>query len=582
VACCFGSTNLKPVYESLKSAYPGMEFIVCGDDDQFKKVNAGRNAAEALAKQAGIPVVFPVFESLEGEPTDFNDLHQREGIGAVRRQVITAGWNEPGELIVVQQSAPYPLDVLPGEIGAAVKEVSGFVQCPVAMSAQSALAAISTACQGHYDVEREKDGGLSGPVSLYMLCIAGSGERKSHSDKQFSECFREFIDRKLMEIQPEEDKFKAALHIWNAKVSGIKAKITQLTKDGKATGDKEKELERLVASEPQPPQKPDFFMEDVTPEAVCHSLAKEWPSAAAWSAEAGAFFNSHGMRSGSLVNLLSMFNKFWSGEPYACKRRGEGGTFTVKGARLAASLLVQEETLRSFFDETKGLSRGTGFMARFLIAWPESLMGSRMYQEPPKGLPATTAFNKRILETLGQPFNVNKAGHLTPETVRFSPDGKAAWIEIHNSIEYELRQFGGLRDISDVASKAAENVARLAALFHIFSGNPPGGISADHTKRAAAVIAWHLNEARRFFEELCIDEGTQQAMKVDQWLIDHCRANGTNQISRPELQRYGPARDGNSLTDALESLEDADRVKVKKIGRKKWVVMNPFLLEQGQ
>ena len=43
-------------------------------------------------------------------------------------------------------------------------------------------------------------------------------------------------------------------------------------------------------------------------------------------------------------------------------------SFTVRGARLTITLQVQEATLRSFFDRSGGLARGTGFLARFLLA----------------------------------------------------------------------------------------------------------------------------------------------------------------------------------------------------------------------
>lgn len=50
-------------------------------------VNLGREKALAAAEKHDAKVAFPVFQSLEGRPTDFNDLQAREGRAAVRRQV---------------------------------------------------------------------------------------------------------------------------------------------------------------------------------------------------------------------------------------------------------------------------------------------------------------------------------------------------------------------------------------------------------------------------------------------------------------------------------------------------------------
>jgi hypothetical protein len=59
----------------------------------------------------------------------------------------------------------------------------------------------------------------------------------------------------------------------------------------------------------------------------------------------------------------------------------------LHGARGAADdgLQIQEPTLRSFFDKISGaLARGTGFLARFLVAWPESTQGTRQIHRSPR------------------------------------------------------------------------------------------------------------------------------------------------------------------------------------------------------
>ncbi len=59
-----------------------------------------------------------------------------------------------------------------------------------------------------------------------------------------------------------------------------------------------------------------------------------------------------------------------------------------------------------------------------------------------------------------------------------------------------------LYDVRDVASKSADNAARLAALFHVFTHSADGSIDADSFESASSIVAWHLNESRRFFGEV--------------------------------------------------------------------------------
>lgn len=53
----------------------------------IKIVNGGREKALAAAAEFGAQAVFPRFTSLSGGPTDFNDLHAREGLAVVRKQI---------------------------------------------------------------------------------------------------------------------------------------------------------------------------------------------------------------------------------------------------------------------------------------------------------------------------------------------------------------------------------------------------------------------------------------------------------------------------------------------------------------
>ncbi|ENW4943604.1 toprim domain-containing protein [Salmonella enterica] len=86
---CFDSGNLPIVAgmlaESLASRDQQATIIIAGDDDRWKPKNAGKKKAEQAAEVCKGLVAMPVFQSLVDKPTDFNDLHAREGLEAVRR-----------------------------------------------------------------------------------------------------------------------------------------------------------------------------------------------------------------------------------------------------------------------------------------------------------------------------------------------------------------------------------------------------------------------------------------------------------------------------------------------------------------
>lgn len=79
VLVCFDRTNLLTVAEQIRPSTPGIEIVICADNDQFGKTNDGVIDAKRAGNAIGAKVLVPQFASLEGEPTDFNDMFTREG-----------------------------------------------------------------------------------------------------------------------------------------------------------------------------------------------------------------------------------------------------------------------------------------------------------------------------------------------------------------------------------------------------------------------------------------------------------------------------------------------------------------------
>jgi putative DNA primase/helicase len=158
-----------------------------------------------------------------------------------------------------------------------------------------------------------------------------------------------------------------------------------------------------------------------------------------------------------------------------------------------------------------------------------------------------------------------------------TPEAKAAWVEYHNAIESELSSGGELFDVRDVASKSADNAARLAALFQMFDGTG-GAIGLAAFESASLIAAWHLHESRRFFGELAQPAELVDVVRLDEWLIRHCQQSQTNLVSTRDAQRLGPIRDKEKLTIALRELHELDRVKVLQEARRKIIMVNPALV----
>ncbi|WP_323031559.1 toprim domain-containing protein [Brachymonas denitrificans] len=85
VAVAFNAGNLQAVAQALHERHPGLQIIVAADDDHATPGNPGMAKAQQAALSVGGAVAVPLFHA--GRPagaTDFNDLHQFQGLAAVR------------------------------------------------------------------------------------------------------------------------------------------------------------------------------------------------------------------------------------------------------------------------------------------------------------------------------------------------------------------------------------------------------------------------------------------------------------------------------------------------------------------
>jgi Protein of unknown function (DUF3987)/Bifunctional DNA primase/polymerase, N-terminal len=486
-------------------------------------------------------------------------------------------WHVPLPLIVDTASDAYPVDALPGVIGVAVREVEAFVQCPAALAACSALSVLSLSAQGLANVRRGL--GLEGPIGLYFLPIAGSGDRKSECDRRFAAVVHAWEAEQVVLVEPEAANYRAALAAWEAEREAVLLQVKHARKKGESTEEARSELARLERERPTPVRIPRLLLESETQESLAWNLARPdgWPIGGLLSSEAGIVFGGHSMREDSRMRTLALFNKLWSGEPYRVSRR-TSESFTVVGARLTVGLAVQPEAIQSFSDDSHGLARGSGFLARFLIAWPPSRQGTRFYRKAPLDWPALSAFERRLRELLDTPLNFNERGELEPPPIDLEPPAFDVWRGFHDTVERELRLGGEMTAVDDTASKAAENVARLAALFHLFEHGTEGHVSVAHVTAASRIVTWHLYEARRVLNGLTLSKGLSAAAKLNDWLTRICRERRIDRLPMREVMQFGPnsLRRKLDLQAALAELLETHRVRLED----NIIVVNPALLAE--
>jgi hypothetical protein len=486
-------------------------------------------------------------------------------------------WPDPEPLFEpAEAERPYPLDALPPIIAEAVRQYQAYGQQPLPLVACSALGSASLAAQGLVDVVRDRN--LVGPISLHIAAIAVSGERKTSADRIFNKSIREWMSERREALQPAADKARAELLAWEAERDGLLNKIKRVAgANGEDAGaDVARRKQRLTELERMRPRQsilPSMFYEDTNAARLAVDLAEGWPSASIWSDEAGLVIGSHGMNDDNLMGFIGLLNRLWDGNEFD-RSRLTTKSANIRGRRLTVSLMMQPIVLTRLLRASGGASRSMGWIARTLLAWPASTIGSRLYRDAVE-MPALDAFDRRMRELLNLELPVQGAGMvLIPSSLSLSRSAFRVWRSLHDEVEAELSRVGEFASVPDIGAKIAENAARIAGMFHVVTQGPEGSVDLATMEGAAAVAIWHLNEARRVVGATKTPQDIADAVLLLEWWRSR---QPENQIEPRDILRLGPPplREKERRDAAIKILTEKHWASLVKIGIADRLVLNP-------
>ena len=393
---------------------------------------------------------------------------------------------------IVNNFDNFPIFRLPRRLQRAALALHYKVKAPIPICVISILAAASIACSAGHRVTRFN--GLDSNIALFLLAIAASGERKTTCDNLASRALVEVEKMLLDAFNKETVAFDAAFASWKALRSGLTAALKRAAASENDTQELELRLAEIFANEPVKPVLGSILLNDITPEALVEHLAHT-SCAGLFSNEAGAIFRSKTM------NNLGVLNIAWDGGSIRVNRKNQP-PLIVDAATLTMCLMVQPEVLQTFLATKGENARTSGFLARILMCYPISTQGQRFEEltdfDYSADLDEFQAWTKSLLLSA-----IDDSGHLKSQKkhLDFTPPAKERCRDYHNLIESHLQPIGQLADVRDAASKIGENMARLAAIFHL-ANDEIGDITVETTDNAIAVSDYFLSEFKRLFGQV--------------------------------------------------------------------------------
>lgn len=530
----------------------GRHAILWADNDE-----AGGKYADTVAKHLralGCTVERVDVDALglpeHGDVVDWLQEHAVEELDALA--LVPAGEHElqgsaPEPLRrPVPPPEPYPFDELGPVLQPAAESLRRVIQAPDAVCGASILAAASLATQALADVEID---GRTIPLSLWMLTVAESGERKSAVDTEAMRAARDHEKQLAKSHEAEMEAHAAALDEWEARCTAAKAKAKKSQGAGLAGA------LRAIGPAPPAPLVPRVTVADFTAEGLAKLLAIGQPTVGAFTDEAALVFGGHGMTKETVTRTAGTLCKLWDSGTLDRVRALDGAT-KLHGRRLALHLLAQPVIAeRALSDDVLA---GQGFLARCLLAWPESTAGTRPYQA--ESLRDDAAL-ERLAHRLGElhraplPLADGERQELQPRPLRLTVEAKAAWIQLHDAVEVGMRPGGGFATVKPWASKTPEQALRIAGVLALLESSGAQQIDADTIGRAAELALWHLSEAARLAGTAQVSPEVRDAEALLGW----CHETGRTLLYSRDALRLGPARirEREAFTQAMGELERA-------------------------
>ena len=433
----------------------------------------------------------------------------------------------------------FPIDAL-GPLKDAALAIQSKTQAPIAICAQSVLAAATLAVQAHIDVELP--GGGVKPVVNMFVSIAESGERKTSVDKIALAPVREIEALWNREHRQQKADYQNRHAAWKQARGGVKK--TGMTEVTTALGQ--------FGMEPEEPPHPMLICSDVTPEALVMHLEKGRPMAGVFTAEGGILVGGAAFSDESRMRTAALLNQLWDGEPIRRLRIGTGTSF-LPGKRCCAHIMMQQVVADRLLGDS--MLDGMGMLARMLIVAPESTAGSRLFKaDAAQNAPILQAYNRTINALLvKEPETHDIFGReLSPRMLPLDADAKEAWVAFHDQCERAIRPNGELVTIKAFAAKLAEHAGRLAAV-----------LAAYHNLHVASVPLWAMECGIQLAGHYAMEmrrlhggASTPLSLRQAQRLLDWWQRRGEPILHLANIYQLGPVelRGGKQAREVVKVL----------------------------
>lgn len=417
----------------------------------------------------------------------------------------------------VPEAEPYPTEAL-GGLRPVVEAIQEHTRAPVAICAQSVLGALALVGQAHANVLLPT--GQAKPLSLFLLTVAASGERKSAVDGYALQPIYQRENELRASYVVEKASFDEAQELFETRRSQAKAELKGASKKGKFDAAAVEADFRALGAPPQGALLSILVCPEPTFEGYVKLTAVGHPALGLFSAEGGGFIGGFGMSSEQRLKTAAGISSVWDGDPIKRVRAGDDAMI-LAGRRLSVHLMAQPEVAAQMLGDE--LLADQGLLSRFLVSAPRSAAGSRFFAPPSASArEQVQKYTERLGVMVRSPLPLAEGtqNELTPRQLVLGPEAREIWIRFHDFIESGLGEGGEFSPISGLANKAAEHAARIAGLIRLWHDLGGQQISGTEMANATVLVQHYLSESLRLRDIAATNGHLRLAQRVLDWLLE--------------------------------------------------------------
>lgn len=582
----FSDGNLPAAAQAMRARYPQARIVVIAD------LGNGEKKAHEAARAVGGLVALPTFHKTKPEGAkDFNDMHQTQGIEAVKTAlqapqppaplpepqaapvnrsgaVLEGGWPQPQPLPKgLPAVKAFSADLMPDALRPWVMDIGERLQCPVDFVGVAVMVGLGSVIGRRIGIRPQDQTDWTEYPNLWGCIVGRPSVMKSPALDQGQAPLRRLAAKAMEAYLLEQQVYEGASHLAKLRQDTADAEIRKRLKNSVNAN-----VSDLMVEAPTQPQLKRYIANDTSYESLGALLGTNPNGLLVFRDELVSLLKNLDREDNA--GARGFYLTGWAGNsPYTFDR------ITRQGAALDAvciSLLgsTQPGRIADYIRAAvKGGAGDDGLMQRFgMLVWPDTGREWKDVDRQPDAEAKRSAFevfdrlDRLDPQNIGAHQDTDRDGNPFGQPfLRLNPEALAIFREWREAWENRLTNSSDLPALDSHFAKYRKLVPALALISHL-ADNEAGDVGAVAVLRALAWAEYLETHARRAYASLETPEHLAAEAIIQR--LRKGELPSPFQARDVYRKQWAHLSDRQLVTDALELLADLDWLSVSELTAK--------------